>query len=82
MACIGKITGATTAEAFTAMHRLELSCRTQVSAMSGNTRPIIEVPADVVEASHVSYQPGTPAARPARPAGVAEEARQHRSGLP
>jgi ribulose-5-phosphate 4-epimerase/fuculose-1-phosphate aldolase len=49
-------TGATVAEAFNAMHRLELSCKTQIAAMSCNTR-LIEVPADVVEATYMNYQP-------------------------
>jgi hypothetical protein len=34
MACIGKITGATSPEAFTSMHRLGLSWATEVAAMS------------------------------------------------
>jgi ribulose-5-phosphate 4-epimerase/fuculose-1-phosphate aldolase len=49
-------TGATIPEAFNAMHRLELSCKTQIAAMSCNTR-LIEVPADVVEATYMNYQP-------------------------
>ena len=49
-------TGATIPEAFNAMHRLELSCKTQIAAMSCNTR-LIEVPADVVEATYLNYQP-------------------------
>ena len=49
-------TGATIAEAFNAMHRLELSCRTQIAAMSCNTK-LIEVPADVVDATYMNYQP-------------------------
>lgn len=43
-------------EAFNAMHRLELSCKTQIAAMSCNTK-LIEVPADVVEATYQNYQP-------------------------
>ena len=39
-----------------AMHRLELSCKTQIAAMSCNTR-LIEVPPDVVEATYNNYQP-------------------------
>jgi ribulose-5-phosphate 4-epimerase/fuculose-1-phosphate aldolase len=51
-------TGATIPEAFNAMHRLELSCKTQIAAMSCNTK-LIEVPADVVEATYTNYQPKT-----------------------
>ena len=43
-------------EAFNAMHRLELSCKTQIAAMSCNTK-LIDVPADVVEATYINYQP-------------------------
>jgi len=43
-------------EAFNAMHRLELSCKTQIAAMSCNT-PLIEVPTQVVEATYLNYQP-------------------------
>ena len=75
-------TGATIPEAFNAMHRLELSCKTQIAAMSCNTK-LIEVPADVVEATYMNYQPQVaPPVRRARLAGVAAEARPHRSGLP
>jgi ribulose-5-phosphate 4-epimerase/fuculose-1-phosphate aldolase len=49
-------TGATIPEAFNAMHRLELSCRTQIAAMSCNTK-LIDVPTDVVEATYMNYQP-------------------------
>ena len=49
-------TGATIPEAFNAMHRLELSCKTQIAAMSCNTK-LIEVPADVVDATYMNYQP-------------------------
>jgi ribulose-5-phosphate 4-epimerase/fuculose-1-phosphate aldolase len=49
-------TGATIAEAFNAMHRLELSCKTQIAAMSCNTK-LIEVAADVVDATYMNYQP-------------------------
>ncbi len=49
-------TGATIPEAFNAMHRLELACKTQIAAMSCNTR-LIEVPADVVDATYMNYQP-------------------------
>lgn len=47
---------ATIPEAFNAMHRLELSCKTQIAAMSCNT-PLIKVPDDVVEATYQNYQP-------------------------
>ena len=49
-------TGATIPEAFNAMHRLELSCKTQIAAMSCNTK-LKEVPADVVESTYMNYQP-------------------------
>jgi ribulose-5-phosphate 4-epimerase/fuculose-1-phosphate aldolase len=49
-------TGATIPEAFNAMHRLELSCKTQIAAMSCNTK-LIEVPADVVHATYMNFQP-------------------------
>ena len=53
----GLLTAAKTIpEAFNAMHRLELSCKTQIGAMSCNTK-LIEVPADVVEATYMNYQP-------------------------
>jgi ribulose-5-phosphate 4-epimerase/fuculose-1-phosphate aldolase len=45
--------GATIPEAFNAMHRLELACKTQIAAMSCNTR-LIEVPADVVDATYMN----------------------------
>ena len=49
-------TGATIPEAFNAMHRLELSCKTQIAAMSCNT-PLTKVPSQVVEATYMNYQP-------------------------
>jgi ribulose-5-phosphate 4-epimerase/fuculose-1-phosphate aldolase len=49
-------TGATIPEAFNAMHRLELSCKTQIAAMSCNTK-LIEVPADVVHETYMNFQP-------------------------
>jgi ribulose-5-phosphate 4-epimerase/fuculose-1-phosphate aldolase len=49
-------TGATIPEAFNSMHRLELSCKTQIAAMSCNTK-LVELPADVVEATYMNYQP-------------------------
>jgi ribulose-5-phosphate 4-epimerase/fuculose-1-phosphate aldolase len=51
-------TGATIAEAFNAMHRLELSCKTQLAAMACNAK-MVEVPADVVAATYTMYQPQT-----------------------
>lgn len=56
--------GNTIAEAFNALHRLELSCKTQIAAMSCNS-PMIQVPAEVVEATYQNYQPKT-----RRPFGV------------
>jgi len=55
---------ATIPEAFNAMHRLELSCKTQIAAMSCNT-PLIKVPDEVVEATYMNFQPKT-----RRPFGV------------
>jgi len=49
-------TGATIPEAFNAMHRLELSCKTQIAAMSCNT-PLIKVPDDVVHETYMNFQP-------------------------
>ena len=64
------------------MHRLELSCKTQIAAMSCNTK-LIEVPAEVVEATYMNFQPHVaPPVRRARLAGAAAEARPDRSGLP
>jgi ribulose-5-phosphate 4-epimerase/fuculose-1-phosphate aldolase len=57
-------TGKTIPEAFNDMHRLELSCKTQIAAMSCNTK-LIEVPTQVVEATFKNYQPQT-----RRPFGV------------
>ncbi|HYZ32119.1 MAG TPA: class II aldolase/adducin family protein [Crenalkalicoccus sp.] len=58
--------GRTIAEAFNALHRLELSCRTQIAAMSCGAK-LREVPAEVVEATWLNYQPQT-----RRPFGVLE----------
>ncbi len=58
--------GNTIAECFNALHRLELSCRTQLAAMACNT-PLVKVPEAVVEATWRNYQPGT-----RRPFGVME----------
>jgi len=53
----GLLTAAKTIpEAFNAMHRLELACKTQIAAMSCNT-PLIKVPTQVVEATYMNYQP-------------------------
>lgn len=58
--------GRTIPEAFNAMHRLELSCRTQLAAMACNEK-IRQVPADVVEKTYLNYQPNV-----RRPFGVLE----------
>ena len=49
-------TGATIPETFNAMHRLELSCKTQIAAMSCNTK-LVDVPTQVVEATYLNFQP-------------------------
>lgn len=59
-------TGSTIAEAFNAMHRLELSCKAQISAMAGGQK-LRPVPDDVLEATYRNYQPQT-----RRPYGVME----------
>ena len=51
-------TGKTIAEAFNAMHRLELSCKTQLAAMACNTK-LIDVPAAEIVATYMNYQPQT-----------------------
>ena len=58
--------GNTVGEAFNAMHRLELSCRSQLAAMATGQR-IVSVAQDVVDATWNNYQPGT-----RRPYGVME----------
>ncbi|MSQ18251.1 MAG: class II aldolase/adducin family protein [Betaproteobacteria bacterium] len=58
--------GRTVPEAFNAMHRLELSCRTQLAAMACNSELHL-VPADIVAKTYLNYQPGT-----RRPFGVLE----------
>jgi len=58
--------GRTIAEAFNAMHRLELSCKAQLAAMACNS-PLVAVPEKVLEATYKNYQPGT-----RRPYGVME----------
>ena len=74
--------GTTIAECFNALHRLELSCKTQIAAMSCNS-PMIKVPDAVVEKTWLNYQPQT-----RRPFGVldwpalAAQAGPHRSQLP
>ena len=50
--------GNTIAEAFNALHRLELSCKTQIAAMSCNS-PMIQVPPEVIEQTYQNYQPKT-----------------------
>lgn len=58
--------GRTVGEAFNWMHRLELSCRTQLGAMACNT-PLRPVPEQVLQETWNNYQPGT-----RRPYGVME----------
>jgi len=48
------------------MHRLELSCRTQLAAMACNSE-LHAVPDDIVAKTYLNYQPGT-----RRPFGVLE----------
>lgn len=58
--------GRTVGEAFNWMHRLELSCRAQIGAMSCNS-PLRNVAPAVLEETWNNYQPGT-----RRPYGVME----------
>jgi ribulose-5-phosphate 4-epimerase/fuculose-1-phosphate aldolase len=58
--------GATVAEAFNWMHRMELSCKAQLAAMACNT-PLNPVPQEIIEATWLNYQPQT-----RRPYGVME----------
>ena len=58
--------GRTVGEAFNWMHRLELSCRSQLAAMACGV-PFSKVPPEVLEATWNNYQPGT-----RRPYGVME----------
>ena len=58
--------GRTIPEAFNAMHRLELSCKSQLAAMACGV-PLNPVPQDVVERTYMNYQPQT-----RRPYGVME----------
>ena len=63
------VVGRTVGEAFNWTHRLELACRSQVAAMSCNTK-LREVPQAVLEETWNNYQPGT-----RRPYGLMEWAR-------
>ncbi len=58
--------GRTVGEAFNWMHRLELSCQSQLAAMACNT-PLRQVPQPVLDATWDNYQPTT-----RRPFGVME----------
>jgi len=58
--------GKTIGEAFNWMHRLELSCRSQLAAMACNT-PFSPVPERVIEETYQNYQPST-----RRPYGLME----------
>jgi ribulose-5-phosphate 4-epimerase/fuculose-1-phosphate aldolase len=58
--------GRTIAEAFNAMHRLELSCRTQLAAMACGVK-LVPVPGQVLQETYMNYQPKT-----RRPFGVME----------
>ena len=58
--------GKTVGEAFNWMHRLELACRAQLAAQATG-EPLVEVPADVLEATWNNYQPKT-----RRPYGLME----------
>ena len=60
------VVGRTTGEAFNWTHRLELSCRSQIAAMSCNAK-LHAVPQDVLEETWNNYQPGT-----RRPYGLME----------
>uniref|UniRef100_UPI0035ADD165 class II aldolase/adducin family protein n=1 Tax=Hylemonella sp. TaxID=2066020 RepID=UPI0035ADD165 len=52
------VVGRTVGEAFNWMHRLELSCRSQLAAMACNS-PFVQVPQAVLEETWNNYQPGT-----------------------
>ncbi|MEA2834093.1 MAG: hypothetical protein QOG66_2295 [Methylobacteriaceae bacterium] len=58
--------GRTIAEAFNAMHRLEMSCKSQLAAMACGVK-LNEVPEDIVEKTYMNYQPQV-----RRPFGVME----------
>ena len=60
------VVGRTAGEAFNWTHRLELACRSQIAAMSCNTK-LREVPQKVMEETWNNYQPGT-----RRPYGLME----------
>ena len=60
------VVGRTAGEAFNWTHRLELACRSQIAAMSCNTR-LRAVPQHVLEETWNNYQPGT-----RRPYGLME----------
>jgi ribulose-5-phosphate 4-epimerase/fuculose-1-phosphate aldolase len=60
------VVGRTIGEAFNWMHRLELSCHSQLAAMACNT-PFTKVPQPVLEATWNNYQRGT-----RRPYGLME----------
>ncbi len=52
------VVGRTVGEAFNWMHRLELSCRSQLAAMACKTS-LVQVPRPVLEETWNNYQPGT-----------------------
>ena len=58
--------GRSVGEAFNWMHRIELSCRSQLAAMACNS-PLVKVPQHVLEETWNNYQPGT-----RRPYGLME----------
>jgi ribulose-5-phosphate 4-epimerase/fuculose-1-phosphate aldolase len=60
------VVGRTVGEAFNWTHRLELACRSQIAAMSCNTK-LRDVPQNVLEETWNNYQPGT-----RRPYGLME----------
>jgi len=60
------VVGRTAGEAFNWTHRLELACRSQIGAMSCNTK-LRPVPQEVLEETWNNYQPGT-----RRPYGLME----------
>lgn len=60
------VVGRTAGEAFNWTHRLELACRSQIAAMSCNTK-LREVPQKIMEETWNNYQPGT-----RRPYGLME----------
>ena len=60
------VVGRTAGEAFNWTHRLELACRSQIAAMSCNTK-LCDVPRSVLEETWNNYQPGT-----RRPYGLME----------